>query len=216
MKAEEVASYLRDNPTFFGTHADLLSLLTVPHPHGGKAISLTERQLYDLREKVREFEEKLNELIAYGRENDIIGDKVHAFTLALMVTKDFPQLRQAIYSQMKNSFSVPYTAFRVWGLRQSAGEAEFAPVDEDIRQFTNSLGEPYCGPLPLEAVNNWFTTPGCDPQSVVRVPLREDDRPSGLLALASDDPNRFVQGMGTLFVERMGEIVAAALVHRAG
>lgn len=215
MKADEVASYLRENPTFFGSHADLLSILTVPHPHGGKAISLTERQLYDLREKVREFEEKLNELIAYGRENDIISEKVHTFTLAMMVVRGLDELRAALMSQMKKQFAVPYCAVRLWSNRSPRYEEEFTPVGDDVRKFVDSLSEPYCGPLRHESVADWFSR-HANPQSVVMIPLRRDNRSFGVLVLGSDDPQRFVQGMGTLFVERMGEIVAAALVHVLG
>jgi uncharacterized protein YigA (DUF484 family) len=32
-----------------------------------------------------------------------------------------------------------------------------------------------------------------------------------LLLLASEDPQRFYSGMGTLFLERLGELICAAL-----
>jgi uncharacterized protein YigA (DUF484 family) len=32
-----------------------------------------------------------------------------------------------------------------------------------------------------------------------------------LLLLASEDPQRFYSGMGTLFLERLGELISAAL-----
>jgi uncharacterized protein YigA (DUF484 family) len=34
---------------------------------------------------------------------------------------------------------------------------------------------------------------------------------SGLLLLASEDPQRFYSGMGTLFLERLGELISAVL-----
>ena len=84
MTAEQVAGYLQDHPEFFDQYADLLALITIPDPHSGRAISITERQLFTLREKVRSLETKMGELISFGEENDAISDKVHALGLALI------------------------------------------------------------------------------------------------------------------------------------
>ena len=47
-------------PDFLNQHHELFSELTVPHPqHGGQAISLAERQLHALRDKIRALELKL-------------------------------------------------------------------------------------------------------------------------------------------------------------
>ena len=41
--------------------------LYIPHPHGGRAISITERQMLTLRDKNKQLESKLAELIALRR-----------------------------------------------------------------------------------------------------------------------------------------------------
>ena len=56
MKAEDVARYLRDNPGFFEDYADVLAQIYIPHPHGGRAIPLSDRQMLTLREKSRTLE----------------------------------------------------------------------------------------------------------------------------------------------------------------
>ena len=45
------------------------------------------------------------------------------------------------------------------------------------------------------------------------VPLRFDGQTLGLLAMASDEADRFVAGMGTLYIERLGDVIAAALAR---
>jgi hypothetical protein len=37
MKPEEVAAWLKDHPEFFEQYAELMSEITIPHPHGGRA-----------------------------------------------------------------------------------------------------------------------------------------------------------------------------------
>ena len=89
MKADDVARYLRENPTFFETHADMLAEISVPHPHGGRAIPLSDRQMLTLREKSRALESRLTELLQIGEENDAIGEKMHRLALALLAALDW-------------------------------------------------------------------------------------------------------------------------------
>src|SRR5258708_17439569 len=84
LTAEQVAEYLRQNPGFFEQHVDILMNLQVPHPHGGRAVSIGERQLVALREKSRMLEDKLHELILFGEENDAVGEKVHRLACPLI------------------------------------------------------------------------------------------------------------------------------------
>ena len=45
MEAHSVAEYLQQHPEFFGEYADVLAEIYVPHPHGGHAIPIAERQI---------------------------------------------------------------------------------------------------------------------------------------------------------------------------
>ena len=46
---EQVADFLKQNPGFFEQHVDILMNLQIPHPHGGRAVSISERQLVAVR-----------------------------------------------------------------------------------------------------------------------------------------------------------------------
>src|ERR1041384_5429601 len=92
LKSEDVAEFLRQNPGFFENHADTLVILQIPHPHGGRAVSIGERQLVAVREKAEMLEDKLRELIQFGEENDAVGAKVHQLSCRLV---DAPRLDPA-------------------------------------------------------------------------------------------------------------------------
>jgi hypothetical protein len=51
-------------------------------------------------------------------------------------------------------------------------------------------------------------------RSSALVPLGSRE-PHGVLALGSHDPNRFHEGQGTVYLTRLGELLAAALARRA-
>ena len=84
LSIEQVAEFLREYPEFFEHHPDVLLNIEVPHPHGGRTVSIPERQLIATRERVKLLEAKLTELIQFGAENDALSDKVHALTLKLI------------------------------------------------------------------------------------------------------------------------------------
>ena len=53
MTTDDIARFLRTHPQFFDQHPELLESIHVPHPYGGRAIPLSERQTFALREKVK-------------------------------------------------------------------------------------------------------------------------------------------------------------------
>src|SRR5437588_10230969 len=89
MNTDDLARFLRANPQFFDQNPELLESLQVPHPHGGWAIPLAERQTVALREKARVLEGRLGELISNAAQNDAISEKVHRLTVALVGARDF-------------------------------------------------------------------------------------------------------------------------------
>jgi uncharacterized protein YigA (DUF484 family) len=215
MKAEEVVRYLQDNPGFFEDYAELLAQIYIPHPHGGRAIPIAERQILTLREKSKMLEGKLAELIQFGEENDAIGEKMHRLCLALFRAGDLQAMLQALYYNLSEDFAVPHAALRVWGSDPSAPTAdgpEFAPVSDASRQYASGLEHPYCGPDTNPEITSWFGEAAAQLRSVACIPLRDGGKACfGMLALASEDAARFYPEMGTLYLARLGELLSAAL-----
>ena len=59
---DNVARYLRTHSDFFKHHTDLIETLAIPH-ETGVAVSLVERQVELLRNKNKELDQKLHQLI---------------------------------------------------------------------------------------------------------------------------------------------------------
>jgi uncharacterized protein YigA (DUF484 family) len=213
MDANDVAQYLRSNPQFFDEHPQLLESIYVPHPHGGRAIPLTERQLLSLREKQRALEARLAELLRFGEDNDAIAEKVHRLSLALLGAKDFAAAAQALQFHLREDFAVPHVALRVWGRPLPEGAPEAAPVEAALRDRAETLGAPQCGAAAGSPFLALFRDGGEHLRSIAVVPLGQT-RTIGLLALASEDPQRFYAEMGTLYLRRIGELTVGALAAR--
>jgi uncharacterized protein YigA (DUF484 family) len=210
MNAEDVARYLQDNHGFFEDYAELLAQIYIPHPHGGRAIPIAERQILTLRENSKKLKGKLEQLIQFGEENDARGEKMHRLCLALISTGDMQGMLQALYYNLREDFSVPHVAVRVW---RGAGEGpEFAPVGDELRQYAGSLEHPFCGPGANSEVASLFGEAAAQLRSFACMPLRDGGKECiGMLALASEDLARFYPDMDTLYLKRLGELASAAL-----
>lgn len=215
IQADDVARYLQNNPKFFEDYAELLAHLYIPHPHGGRTISITERQILTLRDKGKALEAKLAELIRFGEDNDAISARVHRLSLALFAAKDFDQAAQALEFHLHDDFAVPHVALRLWAL-PALDRPAFDPVSEQTRTSAAGLAYPYCGPAASQEAMQWFGEEAQHVRSLAIVALRGDTETIGMLALGSEDPQRFYPDMGTIYLVRIGELAAAALLRSLG
>ena len=72
----DIANYLAQTPGFFERQAELLASIQLTSPHGQRAVSLQERQMEMLRERIKGLERKIVEMIRHGQENSAIADRL--------------------------------------------------------------------------------------------------------------------------------------------
>jgi uncharacterized protein YigA (DUF484 family) len=214
MKSEEVAQYLQDHPYFFEEYADLMSRVVIPHPCGGRTISITERQMLALRDKNRKLESKLAELIGFGEENDAISEKMHRLGVAIIAARSFQAVIHTLNLHLRDDFAIPLFALRLWSPPGNIAELpEFLCVGEELQTFAETLMQPYCGSTSGFETASWFGDAAAQVRSQGLIALRNGGGAIGLMALGSEDPQRFHSGMGTLYLQRLGEMASAALAR---
>lgn len=210
---DDIANFLANTPGFFERHAELLASVQLSSPHGNRAVSLQERQMEMLREKIRGLELKIVEMIRNGQENMAIADKLHRWTRAMMLTANPSDLPQVLVNELKHQFLIPQAGIRVWGSADAFDKLPFAQaVSDDIKAFSSSLSLPYCGVNSGFEAAGWLNDSGTV-MSLALIPLRNAiGTPAfGLLVLGSPDPTRYTADMGTEFLMRIGEIASAGL-----
>lgn len=211
---QTIAEFLTRHPNFFNDFPMLLADLHIPHPHGTHAVSMSERQLIAMRDKVQMLEHKLAELIQFGEENDGISDKLHALTLALLTARSPQDIVAALALHLREGFAVPHHAIRVWNLTDAVPDLG-DPVAPAVQDSVAVMTQPVCGPLAIDAASDWFGEVSPHLRAFACIPLRPTatTEPVGLLVLASEEANRFYASMGTLYLERLGQLIGAALVR---
>jgi uncharacterized protein YigA (DUF484 family) len=195
MREEEVAQYLQNNPQFFEEHVDTLLQINLPHPHGGRTISLSERQLLALREKNKALEKKLREMIAFAQDNEALQHKVHEFVIALFAARDLTTL-------LRDIFAIPHTALHLW---------QIDPPSTELLAFADAQAQPVCLHHPAHDTAAWFGESAPLLHSYAYLPLQAGGGTIGLLVIASEDKQRFYPEMGTVFLQRIAEAASSAL-----
>ena len=225
----DIANYLANTPGFFERHAELLGSVQLTSPHGQRAVSLQERQMEMLRDKIRGLEGRIIEMIRNGQDNVGIADKLHRWARAMMLNDDPAELPALLVRELMHQFMIPQAGIRVWGAAASFAALPFAqPVSDDVKVFATSLSAPYCGLNSGFEASKWLDDPAAA-MSMAMIPLRGEagagagsavgsavgsaagSRAYGMLVLASPDPTRYSADMGTEFLARIGELAGAAL-----
>jgi uncharacterized protein len=215
---DDIANYLSANPEFFERHAETLSSIQLFSQHGKRAVSLQERQAEMLREKIKSLEGRIMEMVRHGNENVMIADKLQKWTRSLLLTQQAIDLPTTVTHELKSQFLVPQVAIKIWGVNGLFSEEDFATgVSDDAKAFASSLQLPYCGVNSNFEAATWLDLPELA-SSLALIPLRAGAalEAFGMLVLASPDPQRFNAGMGTDFLERIGELTSAALSRLRG
>ena len=211
----DIANYLANTPGFFERHAELLGAIQLTSPHGQRAVSLQERQMEMLRERIKGLEMKIMEMIRNSQENVAIAERLHRYTRTILLTADAAELPGRMVASMKHEFLIPQAAIRLWGVDVPHNGATYAePASDDVKSFASSLTLPYCGANAGFEASEWLDD-GATVASMAMIPLRHsmDDKSGafGLLVLGSPDPTRYAADMGTEFLMRIGEVSSAAL-----
>lgn len=215
---DEIANYLVHTPGFFERNAQLLASIQLTSPHGQRAVSLQERQMEMLRDKIRGLEKRIIEMIRHSQENEAIADRLHRWVRAVMLAHDDRMLPDTLVETLRHEFLIPQAAVRIWSTPEQALRAELADlpaaqaVSDDARSFAASLGQPYCGLNSGFEAGKWLED-GAHITSLALIPLHHGGHCYGLLVLGSPDATRYTADMGVDFLLQVGDIASAAMAR---
>jgi uncharacterized protein YigA (DUF484 family) len=213
LSGKDVEEFLREHPEFFEDHANLLMDLKIPHLNTGSAVSLIEHQVELLRKQNNKSQKQLDELIQIARENDRLSKSMHQLILAMMSAKNLIEVLALLYNNLRADFSADAVCIRFLAQPKSAKLTSNKEFSGDVglltKQFGRQLkdGKAICGRAKTEQKKLLFDDQGSKIKSLAFIPLRFNHS-AGLLAIGSFDEKRFNSGMGTLFLNQLGEIIS--------
>lgn len=214
-----VVSWLRQHRDFFHHQTDLLLQLSIPHA-SGKAISLLERQVAVYRERLDLLQDQAHEFLHNAHENDTLFEKTRMVILDILRCTSLEALTEVIRDKLSVEFAASASALVfVSAEPSSAGITRLMPA-----AVKTALGElyekqrTYCGVLNPAQQQLLFERhkPAIVSAAIVPLHLPEHSvlRTSlgmPLLLIGSIEEKHFNSSLGTLFLDFIGEVLAAHL-----
>ena len=212
--AKDVENYLQSHPEFFQEFPQLLTNLEVPHPSGG-AVSLIERQVALLRQENKQLRAQIKELVEIARENEHLIKKMHVLSIQLIETKNLDQFLDTINAKLVHDFSANLVSVKLFNefFTDANGRVEVVAKEDAILEIFSKLIEhknPVCGRFNHLQLEYLFADKADMIKSMALIPLI-DGEVVGMIAIASEDPERFKAGISTSFLISLGEIVSAVV-----
>ncbi|MES1189568.1 MAG: DUF484 family protein [Steroidobacter sp.] len=214
-----LADYLVRHPDFFERHSALLTRLRIPHERGSQTISLVERQVQALRDMNQRLETKLREFVAVAQENDVLSGKIHRLSCRLIRSHGASQFLAALEASFREDFAV--THWVMLCLRSDIPELRHLttrhlrlvePGAPELKPFETffSAPKPRVGQIRDTQRDYLFGNDAAEVGSAALVGLGPDAG-YGLLAIGSNDVQRFQSTMSTDFLIRIGQLVSEAV-----
>ncbi|WP_144392616.1 DUF484 family protein [Pleionea sediminis] len=211
---KQVFDYLIEHPDFLEKNPSLLSQLSISHQVDG-GVSLVERQVKVLREKNRELQGKLIEMLNAAQKNENLLKKSIRLILCLIDCQSLEQLANTLHDIIPREFDLDAVSISLFGHWTRASNVR---VYQKSDRLLESLGcnfpdnEPICGRMDSKIRDSLFSTHAIKSGSVAILPLGKNGQ-LGVLALLSRDQSRFSPDMGDLFLQLISSITTQLLVR---
>ena len=212
----EMARYLRDHPSFFEQHQDVLAGMLLSH-ESGSAVSLIERQVQILREQKSELKTKLQNLISTAKTNEKLNDNINTLILELLDADTLDDILSIVEQRIRTDFEADAIVVKLVAsgndaLKEHVELTAWQQPALVIGEKVMTARQPMCGTFSSEQMQALFDD--ADVQSAGIVPLAKDENSKncyGIIAIGSYDPQRFRADMGTLFLSLLGQILTRIL-----
>jgi len=214
----ELISLLRENADILQRHPELLAMLEVPH-QSGQAVSLIERQVTILRQRLQLQDSHLRELMNVARDNQRLAQSRHGLALSLLAAHDLDDVISTVLDVLSNELAADYAVIKLFSddknrIEQSSGLFVDAS-DAALTVFKTMLEQKntICGKAITEQKVFLFSDHAGSIKSLAVIPLVAGAN-LGLIGLGANDGERFKSSMGTDFLSQIGELISASLaVH---
>ena len=212
---QQLLELLKENPDILVRNPAVLADLEVPH-QAGRAVSLIEKQVTVLRNKLKSSDKRLRELMGIARENEHLAKSCHRLAINLLGAADLDDVISVALDELGNELDADFAVIRLItddDERMDSKPELFIRSDaEQLTLFTTMLDnrKPLCGRCSPEQKAFLFRGDAEQVGSAAVIPLVAGAR-LGLLGLGGSDQHRFSVAMGTEFLSQIGDLVSAAL-----
>ncbi len=223
--AEQVRAFLKENPDFLKTNADVIETMTPPEQKlGGGIIDFQHYLVKNLQKGSQDLQSRYDVLVEFCRDNMSVQSQVHQAALRLIRTKSLEQLLEVIAIDLTSLFDVDVVRLAIESELGDMGEADFGGQHSGIVLVSPGTGKAALGNkknVLLIEDTAVFKPPGFDDifadcadmvESCAFLKLQlEKMESSVILAFGVRYKKRFHPGQGIELLNFLGQIVAHRL-----
>jgi uncharacterized protein YigA (DUF484 family) len=203
MSEIDVRNYLTTNPEFFQKHVDLLEKLKLSHPVKG-SVSLVEMQSEQLRKRIKQLTQKLNQLISVAKQNEKIYRVYVALNLQLMACKTIEDVQSTLENVMIQELHLASVHVKPFKGPHALPELQQRLFIE--KRFKN--GPYFFGRLSQHEKQLIFAEEIAESVALV---LIGEKTPLAILAVGSRDASHFAPSMDTLMLKQLQQMLCILL-----
>ncbi len=205
----QVADYLRQHSDFFVEHAELLAQLQIPHAQKG-TVSLVERQLDTLREQNQSLKDEIEQMVSTAARNETIYRVYSELYIDLLKCEQLSQVQQTLRRHLAEKLGLPVVQLRLVADR-AGQQGQLLLIHDDAEQVISRRLQKrpyYFGRLSKK--ESWLLFPEQQVESVALM-LIGDNSSRAILAIGSDEPNRFQPDMDGLLLEQLRALLTTLI-----
>ncbi|ESP93593.1 MULTISPECIES: DUF484 family protein [Pseudoalteromonas] len=189
MSAHDVMAFLQQNPNFLLEHPYLLLDMNLHVQHqGAPNLALMQQRL--LRDENTKLKKQIDSMVDSARENELIFKLFSDCQRALWYCNNFQELADILADTLSQSPKISVCQLIPYDVT----------LEELVTRRFNKLAR-YLGRLDLQEQKLLFSGFAC--QSVALYLLGPSDKPTAILAFASDCADHFSPDNGNLFVNEL-------------
>lgn len=208
--SDQVIVYLRDHPEFFREHPEVLARIELEH-ESGAASSLLEHQVSVLRDQIQRLRRQVAQYHEQAADNEARLDRINDLFLAMIGVTSVRGLEETARQHLTENMGIDFAGLAVTDpdldhddlrLLSNAEAEDLAPVLREKQAVCGRISESRLRPVLADHVD--------EVESAAIIPL--GDPAFAVLILGSRDENKFYPGMGTLFLNMMGQMIGQCLL----
>ncbi len=211
-----VLEFLRNNPDFLEKNPELLADIELSSEK-----SLYQRQIQVLRNREEAYKEQIKSIVDNAQYNEDLENRMHNIALDLIayISKDTKKISQkdflqaTIQKRLNVEYSVVLIEEELANDQNSSHNKQILALYSDLITRVSHQGSTCDNRISSELRRKLFHSEAGNIASCAFIPVLSDysmtSSIKGVLTLGARDPDRFNPHLGSVYLNRLGELIGA-------
>lgn len=209
LSSEDILIYLNEHPEFLQQHPEILENQALDH-ECGDASSLLERQVKVLRQRVQEYANKLDGLVATAQRNDSQFEKTKDLVSTLGGCQNLSQVTAALKASFIDAFQADIVKLIILqdSEEQTPDLITLSAASEEAKALTSitEKTDAFCTPVKNSPLAGMLADTAKPMHSCAVLPIHYQQQALGLIIIASAAEDHYNKELDTLFLNHVATV----------